>query len=392
MDPALRWYGVALACGHCLAAVFWLNHLGVPAPQILADGANAYCWPFFPNCYALPRFSENGWKEVFWLYFVFSGITGWAFHKSARFIMAAWLGLSGLSAFLIAVILIDFRMRQNHHYLTLLMTLPFLFFTEKRRVLPWCLVIAYFSAGLLKPFHEWMSGSILRPSVDTRISDWTLSVVCTYVVLLELVLVFGLLAKRQWIFLITILQLMLFHVFSIYIVGLHYPLLMFLLLSVTVLFRCIPAHPSEQIPSTPTRTGFFYLLVILLLQFVPYTFPGDSRLHGQGRIFTEYMFYTRGICKSEIKNPREPLESSSHHLRTKNILPRISCDPIVFWNITRNLCRKLRASDPSIDIDWKMISRRSDEVLDHILVDEQQICSHPLVYDVFHANAWLRAI
>ena len=62
---------------------------------------------------------------------------------------------------------------------------------------------------------------------------------CVYVVVLETTLIFGLYARRNWIFYATLAQLVAFHIFSWPIVGFWYPTLMFCLLSILPLMRLL---------------------------------------------------------------------------------------------------------------------------------------------------------
>jgi hypothetical protein len=97
----------------------------------------------------------------------------------------------------------------------------------------------YFWAGTLKVNWEWISGAALyRPL--WFFTGRGVIVACAYVVLMELFVSWGLLARRSWIFWSAVAQLALFHVMSWAVVDFFYPILMFLLLSIVVLDRLYP--------------------------------------------------------------------------------------------------------------------------------------------------------
>src|SRR5438552_19020302 len=69
---------------------------------------------------------------------------------------------------------------------------------------------------------------------------------CVYVIVLELGVAWGLLAKRAWIFWTSFAQFLVFHALSWQVVGFFYPLLMFAILTVFLLSRLVePRDPSE---------------------------------------------------------------------------------------------------------------------------------------------------
>lgn len=47
-DPALRWFGAALALINALTAAFWLTVQ--PIARILDRGTEPICWPFLDQC------------------------------------------------------------------------------------------------------------------------------------------------------------------------------------------------------------------------------------------------------------------------------------------------------------------------------------------------------
>ena len=219
---------------------------------------------------------------------------------------AAYLALLILELVKILIIVQDYRLRLNQHYMAFFVALAFLLFPAKRRTLQYLIVLFYFWAGTIKLNREWLSGASLYRREFLWLPDSLVPAACAYVVVLETILVFGLLARRPWIFWATLAQLALFHVMSWPIVGFFYPSLMFSILGIFALSRIFSAEPEER-PSLARierglerRSTYALLAGFSLLQVVPYAFPGDSAITGEGRLFALHMFDAQVVCESHV--------------------------------------------------------------------------------------------
>src|SRR6267142_2687052 len=96
----------------------------------------------------------------------------------------------------------------------------------------------YFWAGTLKLNWEWVSGAGLY-SPMWPFSGMGVVVACVYVIVLELGVTWGLLARRAWIFWTALAQFLVFHALSWQVVGFFYPLLMFAILAIFPLRRLV---------------------------------------------------------------------------------------------------------------------------------------------------------
>ena len=175
----------------------------------------------------------------------------------------------------------------NQHYMAFFVALVFLAFPAKRRLLQYLIVLFYFWAGTLKLNRDWLSGEVSSTGeVRGCPTGWCRSA-CAYVVVLEMVLVFGLLSRRRWLFWATLGQLLLFHVMSYPVVGFYYPSLMCALL---VDLPAVAARGAGSRPREPrdARTGrepvstYVLLAGFSLLQLVPHAVPGRLRHHRGG--------------------------------------------------------------------------------------------------------------
>ena len=172
-------------------------------------------------------------------------------------------------------------------------------------------MLFYFWAGTLKLNWEWVSGGALyRPL-------WLLTgpavvAACAYVVVLELVIVWGLLSRRSWIFWSSLAQVLLFHVMSFAVVGWFYPLLMFALLAIFPLARCIPGAPPEPASASASSGGACrgrrsrWRSRFSLVQLTTHLYPGDTAITGEGRLFALHMFDARVVCEAGGHAPKLP--------------------------------------------------------------------------------------
>jgi hypothetical protein len=220
----------------------------------------------------------------------------------------------------------------------------------------------------------------------------------TYVVLLELLIVWGLLARRRAWFVFAFSQVILFHVFSWKVVGYFYPVLMFGLLTIFVLCQWIPAPAGS--PSSPSllstlfrgraaRPVYATAAILSALQLVPYLYPGDIRLTGEGRLYALNMFDARVECEAHAE-----LHLHDGSTRRENLIlfgePRTRCDPIVIRAAGLDLCRRrARGEIEFVDLDIHMHARRATEATMRELVDLRGFCASPPRYDPFFHNEWI---
>jgi hypothetical protein len=217
---------------------------------------------------------------------------------------------------------------------------------------------------------------------------------CAYVVVLEIVLVLGVFARSPWIFWTTFGQLLLFHVVSWSVVGWFYPVLMFAILSILPLARLRPiATPSpgarRLLGGREPRSTTAFLLGFSLLQMLPWCFPGDTAITGEGRVFALHMFDARVVCEAQAV-----LHDAAGKVATipinQPLTPRMQCDPIVYLSVARGLCRILcDGSHACVSMDLLLRSRRSTEPELRPVIDVKDFCRSGITYDVWRPNPWI---
>jgi hypothetical protein len=395
-DRALTLYGAALAGANVLTFVQWKFRTGVPL--MIGRGADSFCWPFFEDCHAfqLPVFFVN---YGLWGYLLLSLIAGYWFLK--RNVAPAYWMLVLVDVIRVLVMFQDYRLRANQHYMLNWIVLAYLFLPGKRALTHHILVSLYFWAGILKLDWDWLSGAALYSQERLWFPAWLVPASCVYVVILETLMIWGLYARRNWIFYGTLAQLVLFHVTSWSIVGFWYPTLMFCLLSILPLTRLL--HPPGEWITFPWRERGTRRLVTAcvlgtfgVLQMVPRAFPGDTSITGEGRVFALHMFDALVECDASI----------THHLagggtreqvlqETKRLPHRSRCDPLIYFNIARNQCAHIAANDTSrlegvVDLDLSLRSKRNSATEYQQIIDIRKFCAADPSYDVWRHNPWIR--
>jgi len=389
-DPALRAYGVALVAIHLLTA-FWLRHNDLAS--IVGAGKEAICWPLLPECERLRVLSAPALNTAFKLYGAIAVLVMVGFWRR-RWIAGGYWGLVLLTVFKLAVIALDFRLRRNQHYMAFATTALFLFVPRKRDGIRVLLVLFYFWAGTLKLNWEWISGGgLYRPL--WFFTGRGIIAACLYVVVLELVIVWGLLARWNWIFWPCFAQVVVFHIMSWSVVGFFYPLLMFGLLSIFVFCRLGRDGAAERLGATlaqghAPRPVYVVAIAFSALQLTVHLYPGDTALTGEGRLFALHMFDARVECdaRATVKLPR----GDSFLVSLRGAGERTACDPITIYGAARNLCRQREAGRMSfVDLDVDLISRRTTDVVAKPIIALRDFCRSRPRYDPFMHNYWLGA-
>src|SRR2546427_10539732 len=208
-DDTLRWYGAAMAFLHVVTYLYWVDQR---IAAFIHAQAEPICWPLLPRCEGLRVLSAAGVTLLLRAYFAAAVGAGLLF-ASRRLVPWAYAGLVLVNTLKLAIMLLDYPLRMNQHYMAVFATFAYLFVPAKRDGLRVLVTLFYFWAGTLKLNWEWISGAgLYRPMWP--FSAMAIVVACVYVIGLELVVAWGLLARRAWIFWAAFAQLLVFHALS----------------------------------------------------------------------------------------------------------------------------------------------------------------------------------
>jgi len=375
MSRALRWYGAALAMIHPLAASVWWDL----APAILSETRDAICQPYWTDC-AMFRAGDPSVVETALLAYGFLGVICAGLFLAGR-VRPAWWSLLLLTVFKSVVIGLDFRFRANYHNLPFVVTLAFLFVPGKARFIPVLLCLNYFFAGTLKLNMEWLSGTALyAPAFVT--GRW-LTILLVAVVVLELGLVWLVLARRTALFWAGFGALLSFHAFSWHIIGYIFPTTMFLLVSF------LPLARREGLPGPVFPAHWFLWAGFILVQCLPFIKGGDRALTAEGRTFTISMFDAFSECDTVV-NARFKSRTEEAWVRRPDVRYRRHCDPLVSFHLARALCAGHSSESEFLGVDWFLVSRRRSDKAFSVIVSETDFCSKNYTYSIWPVNKFVR--
>lgn len=395
-DKALRWYGACLALVNLATAVYWL--VQAPRLQDVIDPSRApVCWPFFDPCRSIRILEPQVTVVILAAFGATAILNAWLFLRP-QFVTGAYWLLCGLSVFKAGVLLQDYRLLLNQHYMAYWITLPFLFVPGKRLLSKYLLVAFYLWAGVLKFNREWILGLALYGRLPLGLPAAFVPVECVYVIVLETVVAFGLLSRRRIVFWAAFGQFALFHLSSFWVVGFFYPTLMFLLLAIFPLSRrglglawAATAEGPEMQSGSPWQQGLRYGVVGLLCaaQLIPHAFPGDPSLTGEGRAFALHMFDAPLECRATANYHFATGLSRAVVIRPVFTTPRLACDPIVYISLARDLCGHGTVEITRADFDLVLRSRKIDQARYATVLAIGDFCRTMPRYSMWRHNPWI---
>lgn len=180
--------------------------------------------------------------------------------------------------------------------------------------------------------YEWLSGSVLYQAlflIPERF-NW---LACTYVVVMETLLIWGLLARRPALVWATLAQLGLFHAQSLTQIHWFYPSLMATILSWFVIERVVVQMPvvssgRELVRLKAPMAIYLLLTVFAAFQLSPLLYGKDRALTGQGRLLALHMFEARQQCEVEAVLHRTDAPPETLDLKMYGLPPRTICDTV----------------------------------------------------------------
>ena len=127
-----------------------------------------------------------------------------------------------------------------------------------------------------------------------------------------------------------------------------------------------------------------------LLQLVPHAFPGDSGDHRRGAALRPPHVRRAGGVRGARHAPRRPGGTRRVRIETARGSARVRCDPIVHFNVARALCRQGAVHGRWTDLDLSLRSRRTTEPeLRLSRRDRGRSAGRDPTYDLWRPNAWI---
>ncbi len=388
-DWTLSLYGMALALTHIWTYIYWNSNNFFLNSQ---SGINAepICFPWFPNCDLFRQsISMESWTIVLYTYLALSCLCV-GFFTVRRTIGLGYFLLIVVSFYKFFLHMSNYNFMGNYHYMIYCTTLAYLFLPHKKAVLKHLIVLYYLAAGFLKINIDWLSGAAMIRS--PYIGGSLLVISLFYVVVLELIFVFGLLHKNKWIRWVALFQFLAFHAFSWHIVGFFYPMVMFCILSLFIFDEWLylqnkqttPDHLLNLFNGQARATVYAVIVVFSILQTIPFLLTPDPSLSGTARLPSLNMFDSKTRCHAIMV---ADTEQGTIHIRRpmKNLGTRLKCDPLIYLNQAYQICRENKKSQDVKKLSLTLFSKRVTRQKFVKVLDIKDLCSldYPLWAELY---------
>lgn len=387
-DACAYAFGFCLVASHGAVLLFFVN---VPILANLLKEAEPLCWPYFEDCW---RYRLESLHGLALLALGYGGLIGAAALALARgYPRVFWITMMALNLGLAAVVSMDYRFRANEFYMLFWINGVYLVLPHRRWTVPAMIVSFYFWAGVLKLNYEWLSGAALyRPLF--LIPERFNFLACSYVVVLETVLIWGVLAERRTVVAVIVTQILIFHVQSLSQIHWFYPLLMGTMLAwfgIQAACGGQSASLGQLVRFRAPRSTYCLLGVFGALQVAPLLYSGDRVLTGEGRLLALHMFEARQQCQVSALLRRVDGLDEMRDLQVRSLPPRSVCDPVIYFDRVSNLCRSRSVDHTLIDVDFRMRVRRMTDAEYTTIVDVASFCDKGYSYSLLWPNKWIRA-
>ncbi|MBK7889883.1 MAG: hypothetical protein IPJ84_03270 [Bdellovibrionales bacterium] len=375
-------------CHFAFLIGFWISfHEWIYLKHISLDSfarGDYACLPYFQNCGGLYFLTARpggytqslfyaGLYSLIGLSAYFAIVKKWAEAHFVMIFLFIWKCL--------VLFVLTYQVTQNFEYFHLPFVFIFLFCSWKLFFLRRMFALLYALAAIVKFSSSWVTGSYFS-SLSLGMPffpDAFIPYATNFVILLESVGSWMLLSTNRKIRLWTLSTWLLFHVYSIALVGFRYPT------------HCIPILlglflPDVKTISPPFRlrsvTGWFVIIWILLINILPNLIEGNNKYTLEGRGFGFYMFDATHQCISNTTIFYK--DGTVERKTTGNSEGMNRCDPYFTWFQLKNKC--LRHADTIDRIQWENLSSINGGPF-YKIINEQNACL--LEYSAFRHNKWI---
>jgi hypothetical protein len=381
----LKLYGFFLIAIHFLTFHFW-NH-DAAYNFYLSQGPSQLCWSFFDTCTTWRFPNATAAMVALHVYLALAVATFVVLWKGK--VRWAYFGLMALYLIKYGLLLIDYRLMGNYHYMPFIIGTVFLLFPRKELVMKVLIATFYCAAGLLKLRNmEWMTGGAIYDVGGWP--SWLVVLACSSVIYLEVGLSWFLLGRRSWMAWTVFGFYVLFHISSWYWVGYYYPMTMFCLLPI---FPLGWIFEKEQAATQEVRTTHWGLIATVLAfwaaQFYPLLLSKDAAVSGEGRVLSLNMYDARMDCEhmmiAQYKDRYEEFSSEGDAGAL-----RIRCEPYVYFKRAKAACETLKKDPEFKDIRWSLAVRRQTDPQYQEIVNIKDFCTGNYSYNSLGRNEWIQ--
>jgi hypothetical protein len=272
---------------------------------------------------------------------------------------------------------------QNFEFFMQIPAFVFLFSKDKILSLRWVWSSLYFFAASVK-FHEsWIAGTYFTSmNLGLPLVPLSLTVLVSQsVILFEIFFSFGLVSKNFFYRQISFWLWVLFHLYSVFLVGYFYPIrgLVYLFCFFYPLNKREDFKP-KGFNKRPALVTLF--LVLFSLHFLPLMKTQDTKFTFEGLGSSFFMFDSNHQCFIKTRyydKDQNVLHSEKYYFLDS----RSRCSPWHALQRIQFLCEKLKAHSAYYTHDHSINGNPI-----YRMVDEKQACQ--LEYNFFGGNSWIK--
>ncbi len=341
------YFGLLFA--HFITAIYWLK--GKVWLRFANENYEVACVPVFRNCFELAFENLFYVQSIFYIYALFCviGLFLVLFDKTKIYMLIFY----SLTFFKVLVLLSRYNFMGNYHTMHLSLSILTILSLGSFHFYRLGLILQYVFAGLLKLNIEWLSGAALVSYSTYMLSGFWHTLSLAYVPVLELILIWGLLSQNVLLRRVTLLQLIIFHLYSVLIVGFYYPLIMMGLLLPIVIneftnddsgllkYSFTTLNDLQFGNSNFRRRASIFFIMLMIVWNISSKFYGiDPSMDGNIRYETLNMLDSKLKCQHTLLE--EKSDGSIVALNIPKIVNflRIHCDAIVYDTFLQRLCQK----------------------------------------------------
>ena len=337
------------------------------------NSVKSACYPFFKNCLSISFSDPFLIKYLLILYIVLSVLFFIPLLlKKERLALMIFIILFAIKTF---IFVSRYNIMGNYHIMHLSLIVGLLLSYGESTIYRLLVVLQYIFAGLLKVNMEWLSGAALvrYPKI---LPDPLFGYSLGYVIVLELVLIWGLLSQNYLIRRLTLLQLVIFHGYSYFIVGYYYPLVM---LGIGLPLLIEEWREKKLDYSINFKNKAFYAVYIFIGFSIFWNIQSkfgehDPAKDGQVRYFSLNMLDAKTRCNSKLIEV-----FPNKNVRTLNIpelasAVRVWCDPIIYEAYLKRLCDDPEFIKSGATLNFHLETRRFTESEFETIRETKDVC------------------
>jgi hypothetical protein len=250
----------------------------------------------------------------------------------------------------------------NYHIMHLSLIIGILLCYGQSTLYRLIVCLQYFFAGLLKINMEWLSGAAMV-SYPRLLPEVLFGPTLVYVIVLELVLIWGLLSQNHLLRRLTLLQLVIFHGYSYFIVGYFYPMIMLGILIPLFIeeWSNLKLNWSFDYKRRLFYPCYAFIALIVFWNVASKFSEHDPAKDGRVRYFSLNMLDAKTSCNLKLI---EVLPDKT--IRTLNIPAlasaiRVWCDPVIFEGYLKRLCEDPEFKKSNSILNFHLETRRYTE-------------------------------